>query len=41
VKVIWTGLKPRRKLKKTVVVPVTMVDERGKRFPLKIRVPRG
>jgi hypothetical protein len=41
VKVVWKGLKTRRKLKKTVVVPVTMVDERGKRFPLKIRVPRG
>jgi hypothetical protein len=41
VKVVWKGLKPRRKLKKTVVVPVTMVDERGKRFPLKIRVARG
>jgi hypothetical protein len=41
VKIVWKGLKPRRKLKKTVVVPLTMVDERGKRFPLKLRVPRG
>jgi hypothetical protein len=41
VKIVWKGLKPRRKLKQTVIVPVTMVDERGKSFPLKVRVPRG
>ena len=41
VKIVWKGLKPRRKLPRTVTVPVTMVDERGKRFALKVRVPRG
>jgi hypothetical protein len=41
VKIVWKDLKPRRKVKKTVIVPVTMVDERGKSFPLKLRVPRG
>jgi hypothetical protein len=41
VKIVWKGLRPRRKVKRRVVVPVTMVDERGKRFALKLRVLRG
>jgi hypothetical protein len=41
VKVVWKRLRAKRKLKRTVVVPVTMVDERGKRFALRVRVPRG
>jgi hypothetical protein len=41
VKIVWKGLRPRRKVKRAVVVPVTLVDERGKRFELKLRVLRG
>jgi hypothetical protein len=40
VKIVWKGLRARRKLKRTVVVPVTMVDERGKRFTRKVKAPR-
>jgi hypothetical protein len=41
VKIVWKGLRQRRKLGRTVVVPVTMVDERGRRFALRVRVLRG
>jgi hypothetical protein len=41
VKVVWKRLRAKRKLKRNVTVPVTMVDERGKRFALRVRVPRG
>jgi hypothetical protein len=41
VKIVWKLLRAKRKLKRTVVVPVAMVDERGKRFALRMRVPRG
>jgi hypothetical protein len=42
VKIVWKRLRrTKRKLKRTAVVPVTMVDERGKRTALKVRVPRG
>jgi hypothetical protein len=40
VRVVWKRLPAKRKLKRTLVVPVTMVDERGKRFALKVRVRR-
>jgi hypothetical protein len=39
-KIVWPGLRAKRKLRRTVVVPVTMVDERGKRFRLRLRVRR-
>jgi hypothetical protein len=41
VKIVWKRLRAKRKLKRTVVVPVTMVDERGKRTALRVRAPRG
>ena len=43
VKIVWRGLKVKRgkKLRRTVPVPVRMVDERGKTFALRLRVPRG
>jgi hypothetical protein len=42
VKIVWKGLRrAKRQLKRTVVVPVTMVDERGKRTALRVRVGRG
>jgi hypothetical protein len=41
VRIVWRGLRAKRKLKRTVVVPVTMMDKRGKRFALKVRVRRG
>ncbi|MGH2798803.1 MAG: hypothetical protein ACRDM0_14270, partial [Thermoleophilaceae bacterium] len=41
VKIVWRGLRARRKVRRTVVVPLTMVDDRGKRFTPKVRVPRG
>jgi hypothetical protein len=40
VKIVWKGLRARRKVKRTVVVPLTMVDERDKRFASKERVLR-
>jgi hypothetical protein len=40
VKIVWPGLRAQRKLRRTVVVPVTVVDERGKRFRLRLRVRR-
>jgi hypothetical protein len=40
VKVVWKGLRARRKVKRAVLVPLTMVDERGKRFTSKERVLR-
>jgi hypothetical protein len=40
VKVVWKRLRARRKLKRNVIVPVSMVDERGKRFALRVRVRR-
>jgi hypothetical protein len=40
VKIVWKGLRARRKVKRTVLVPLTMVDERGKRFASKERVLR-
>jgi hypothetical protein len=41
VKIVWKLLRAKRKLKRTLVVPVTMVDERGKRNALRLRVRRG
>jgi hypothetical protein len=41
VKIVWKGLRARRKVRRTVVVPVTLVDKRGKRFALRVRVLRG
>ncbi|MGH2823308.1 MAG: hypothetical protein ACRDLY_09875 [Thermoleophilaceae bacterium] len=41
VKIVWRGLRARRKVRRTVVVPLTMVDDRGKRFTPKVRVARG
>jgi hypothetical protein len=43
VKIVWKGLKrvKRKKLKRTVVVPITMTDERGKVTTLRVRVRRG
>jgi hypothetical protein len=43
VKLVWPGLRRAkgRKLARTVVVPVTIVDERGKRFGGRLRVKRG
>jgi hypothetical protein len=40
VKIVWPGLRARRKVRRTVVVPLTMADERGKRITSKVRVPR-
>jgi hypothetical protein len=40
VKIVWKGLRARRKVKRTVLVPLTTVDERGKRFTSKERVLR-
>jgi hypothetical protein len=40
VKIVWKGLRARRKVKRTVVVPLTMVDARGKRVTSRERVPR-
>ena len=40
VKIVWKGLRARRKVKRTVVVQLTMVDERGKRVTSKERVLR-
>ena len=41
VKIVWKGLRARRRVGRTVVVPATMVDERGKRFALRVSVLRG
>jgi hypothetical protein len=43
IKVVWKGLKRvrHRKLGRTVVVPVTMKDSRGKQTTLRLRVRRG
>jgi hypothetical protein len=43
VKLVWPGLRRAkgRKLARTVVVPVTIVDKRGKRFGGRLRVKRG
>jgi hypothetical protein len=40
VKIVWRGLKARRKLRATLKVPVSMVDERGKRTGVRKSVPR-
>jgi hypothetical protein len=40
VKIVWKGLRAKRRLKRRVAVPVTMVDERGKRFALKVKATR-
>jgi hypothetical protein len=43
VKIVWRGLKPvkGKQLPRTVVVPVTVTDTRGKRTTLSVRVRRG
>jgi hypothetical protein len=43
IKVVWKGLKrvKHRKLGRTLVVPVTMTDSRGKQTTLRLRVRRG
>lgn len=43
VKIVWKGLKRAKgkRLARTVVVPVTMTDKRGKRITLRVRVRRG
>ncbi|HEV3377192.1 MAG TPA: hypothetical protein VG126_07915 [Thermoleophilaceae bacterium] len=40
VKMVWPGLRARGKVKRIVVVPLTMVDERGKTISSKVRVLR-
>ena len=40
VKIVWRGLKAKRKLPRRVTVPVSMRDERGKRIVLRVRVRR-
>jgi hypothetical protein len=40
VKIVWKGLRAKGKVKRTVSVPLTMVDGRGKRFTSKVRVLR-
>lgn len=40
VKIVWRGLKAKRKLPRRVTVPVSMRDERGKRIALRLRVRR-
>lgn len=39
-KIVWPGLRARGKVKRIVVVPLTMVDERGKTISSKVRVLR-
>jgi hypothetical protein len=41
VKIVWPGLRAKRKLRRNVLVPVTMVDARGKRTVLRVRAERG
>lgn len=43
VKIVWKGLKrvKGKKLKRTVVVPITMTDERGRTTTLRVRARRG
>jgi hypothetical protein len=43
IKIVWTGLKraKHKKLRRTLVVPVTLKDERGKTTVLRLRVTRG
>ena len=40
VKIVWRGLRAKRKLPRTVTVPVSMTDARGKRVALRLRVRR-
>jgi hypothetical protein len=40
VKIVWRGLRAKRKLPRTVIVPVSMRDERGKRSTPRVRVRR-
>ena len=43
IKVVWTGLRRAKgkKLRRTVVVPIAMMDARGKATTLRLRVKRG
>lgn len=43
IKIVWTGLRRAKgkKLGRTVVVPVTISDARGKSTTLRVRVRRG
>jgi hypothetical protein len=41
VKIVWRGLRAKRKLARTVTVPVSMRDARGKKLVLRLRVRRG
>jgi hypothetical protein len=40
VKIVWKDLRAKRRLGRRVLVPVTMVDERGKRFALRVKARR-
>ncbi|MEA2419542.1 MAG: hypothetical protein QOE60_1748, partial [Thermoleophilaceae bacterium] len=43
IKIVWTGLRPAKgnqKLARTLVVPITMRDKRGKKTTLRLRVSR-
>jgi hypothetical protein len=40
IKIVWRGLRAKRKLPRKVTVPVSMADARGKRITLRLRVRR-
>ena len=41
VKIVWRRLVAKKRLRKVVTVPLSLVDERGKTTKLRVRVPRG